>query len=241
MSGAPAAERLAAAELEAAVEQLSPKDFAEGLKAVARKLPVAAGVETAAIRLRDTDGEGELHLVSSVGIRAHERRNPLFYLQSLVQARAVFALKSRHSLADALGFSWLDGDWLMADGSPIGTITVGCRTERRPTEEQRGRIRSCRRGNRPETQGRRPPAGDPRGSRAAGGAREPGCAGRGAKPRGRAPAAARAQHPLALQRGSVGDRDRRHLRHLATHRPHSREKRLPTTRHRLARGGRACE
>jgi DNA-binding CsgD family transcriptional regulator len=143
MSGAPAAERLAATELDAAVERLSSTDFAQGLKAVVRKLPVAAGVETAAIRLRDTDGEGELHLVSSVGIPAHERRNPLFYLQSLVQARAVFALKSRHSLADALGFSWLDGDWLMADGSPIGTITVGCRTERRPTEEQRGRIRSC--------------------------------------------------------------------------------------------------
>ena len=70
MSGAPAAERLAAAELEAAVEQLSPKDFAQGPRAVVRKLPVAAGVETAAIRLRDTDGEGELHLVSSVGIPA---------------------------------------------------------------------------------------------------------------------------------------------------------------------------
>jgi hypothetical protein len=143
MSGAPAAERRAAAELEAAVEQLSPKDFAEGLKAVARKLPVAAGVETAAIRLRDTDGEGELHLLSSEGIPAHERRKPLFYLQSLVQARAMFALKNRHSLAEALGFSWLDGDWLLADGGPIGTITVGCRTERRPTDEQRGRIRAC--------------------------------------------------------------------------------------------------
>ena len=80
MSGAPAAERRAAAELEAAVEQLSPKDFAEGLKAVARKLPVAAGVETAAIRLRDTDGEGELHLVSSEGNPAHERQQETRWL-----------------------------------------------------------------------------------------------------------------------------------------------------------------
>ena len=142
MSGAPAAERLAATELDAAVEQLSTIGFAQDLKAVARKLPVAVGVETVAIRLRDSDGEGELHLVASEGIPANERRNPLFYLQSVAQARAVFALKSRHSLAGALGFSWLDGDWIKADGNPIGTITVATRTERRPTDEQRTRLHS---------------------------------------------------------------------------------------------------
>jgi DNA-binding CsgD family transcriptional regulator len=54
----------------------------------------------------------------------------------------VFALKSRHSLAGALGFSWLDGEWLKADGNPIGTITVATRTERRPTEEQLGLLLS---------------------------------------------------------------------------------------------------
>ena len=193
MSGAPAAERLAAAELEAAVEQVSPKDFAEGLKAVARRLPVAAGVEEPA------QPRGCAWLFVARRRLAHGRREP-----------------DRHDHRR------------MPNGAPA----------------ERGAKRAnpvVRRGNRPETQGRRPPAGDPRGSRAAGGAREPGCAGRGAKPDGQAPAAARAQHPRALQRGSVGDRDRRHLRQLATHRPHSREKRLPTTRHRLARGGRACE
>jgi DNA-binding CsgD family transcriptional regulator len=142
MGGALAAERLAVTELDAAVEAVSPSGLAQDLKAVARKLPVAVGVETVAIRLRDSDGEGRLHLLASEGIPANDRRNPLFYLQSVAQARAVFALKSRHSLAGALGFTWLDGDWLRSGEEPIGTITVGSRTERRPTRDQRGRLAS---------------------------------------------------------------------------------------------------
>jgi len=141
MSVALAAEQAAATELGTAVEQLAPEDFVQGLRAVARKLPVAAGVETVAIRVRDSDGDGDFYLVASEGIPAHDRRNPIFYVQSLAQARALFALKSRHSLAGVLGFTWLDGDWLKADGEPIGTITVACRTERRPTDEQRDRLR----------------------------------------------------------------------------------------------------
>ncbi|HET6658031.1 MAG TPA: helix-turn-helix transcriptional regulator [Gaiellaceae bacterium] len=143
MSGPIAAERLAATELGAAVDAVSPNSFMEGLKAVAQKLPVAVGVETVAIRLRDSDGEGMLHLVASEGIPASERRNPNFYVQSIAQARALFALKSGHSLARALGFTWLDGDWLKDGAEPLGTITVGSRTERRPTQEQRARLTSC--------------------------------------------------------------------------------------------------
>ncbi|HKO75510.1 MAG TPA: helix-turn-helix transcriptional regulator [Gaiellaceae bacterium] len=143
MSGALGPERLAATELDAALEQLAPRSFVQGLRAVARKLPVAAGVETVTIRLRDSDGDGEFHFVASEGIPAHDRRSPVFYRQSLAQARALFALKSRHSLAGLLGFTWLDGDWLKVDGVPIGTITVACRTERRPTKEQRSRLRAC--------------------------------------------------------------------------------------------------
>ena len=143
MSGALPAERFAATELDTAVDHLAPASFGDDLKAVARKLPVAVGVETVAIRLRDLDGDGDLHLVASEGIPTHDRRNPVFYLQSLAQARALFALKNRHSLAGVLGFSWLDGDWLKADGDPIGTITVASRTERRPTGEQLRRLRMC--------------------------------------------------------------------------------------------------
>jgi DNA-binding CsgD family transcriptional regulator len=142
VSGPLAAERLAATELDAAVEDVSQEALLEGLKAVARKLPVAVGVETVAIRLRDSDGEGMLHFLVSEGIPSNDRRNPLFYAQSVPQARAVFALKGRHSLARALGFTWLDGEWLKDGAKPIGTITVGSRTERRPTDAQRARLAS---------------------------------------------------------------------------------------------------
>ena len=143
MSGSQAAERLAATELDTAVAELAAASFAVDLKTVALKLPVAIGVETVAFRLRDSDGDGDLHLVASEGIPAHDRRNPIFYRQSLAQARALFALRSRHSLAGVLGYTWLDGDWLKAGEDPIGTITVACRTERRPTEQQMNRLRAC--------------------------------------------------------------------------------------------------
>jgi DNA-binding CsgD family transcriptional regulator len=129
-------EDVAAAELNAAVERVDPTAFAPALELVARKLPVAAGVETATIRIRDSDGEGDLHLVATEGTASSDRRNPVFRTQSIPHARALFALRSRHSLALALGLSWLEGLWITHEGEPLGTITVASRTERRPTEAQ---------------------------------------------------------------------------------------------------------
>ena len=129
-------ERQAAAELAAALDQLSPSNFAPALQEVARKLPVAVGVETATIRIRDSDGEGNLHLVASEGTSSSDRRNPIFRTQSIPHARAMFALRSRHSLARALGLTWLEGLWIRDGDEPLGTITLASRTERRPTEEQ---------------------------------------------------------------------------------------------------------
>jgi DNA-binding CsgD family transcriptional regulator len=130
-------------ELESAVERVGRDDLAAALGTVAQKLPVATGVETAVIRLRDSDGEGQLHLVATEGTPPGNRHNPLFYTQSIAQARSMFALKSRHSLSRALGFTWLDGEWIKDEGFPIGTITVGCRTERRPTENELARLQDA--------------------------------------------------------------------------------------------------
>jgi DNA-binding CsgD family transcriptional regulator len=126
----------ASSALYAALERVGHDDLAAALEEVARKLPVPAGVETVAIRIRDTDAEGDLHLVATEGTPATDRRNPLFYVQSMAQARALFVLRSRHSLARALGFTWLQGHWIKHRGEPLGAITVGSRTERRPSPQQ---------------------------------------------------------------------------------------------------------
>ena len=135
MSDLPA-ETLEAKELEAAIGQVGQNGLADGLEDVARKLPVAVGVETVAIRVRDSDADGNLHLVAAQGTPVTDRRSLFSDAQSMPQARALFALRNRHSLARALGLTWLEGAWIKDDDEPLGAIAVGSRTERRPTEEQ---------------------------------------------------------------------------------------------------------
>ena len=134
--GTAAAEAQAAEELGAAIARVGCDDLADAMDEVARKLPVAAGVETVAVRVRDSDADGGLCLVAAEGTPAAEFRSPCSNAQSIAQARALFALRSRHSLACALGLTWLEGQWIKDENEPLGTITVGSRTERRPTEEQ---------------------------------------------------------------------------------------------------------
>jgi DNA-binding CsgD family transcriptional regulator len=121
--------------LEEAVEAVDNQDLAASLGLVARKLPLAVSVETVAIRLRDTDGEGNLHVVAVEGSAPGDRLALLFSTQTIAQARSIFVLGHRHSLGRALGVRWLHGEWLKAEGEPIGTVTVGSRTERRPSRD----------------------------------------------------------------------------------------------------------
>lgn len=127
------ASRSARAALEEAVTAVDEDDVAGSLGLVARKIPLAVSVETAAIRLRDSDGEGDLHLVAVEGAAPSDRLAPLFSTQTIAQARSIFVLGHRHSFGRALGVRWLQGEWLKIRGEPIGTITVGSRTERRPS------------------------------------------------------------------------------------------------------------
>ena len=121
------------AALEEAVEALDGNDLASSLALVVRKLPLAISVETAAIRLRDSDGEGKLHVVAVEGSPPSDRLALLFSTQTIAQARSIFVLGHRHTLGRMLGVRWLHGEWLKAAGEPIGAITVGSRTERRPS------------------------------------------------------------------------------------------------------------
>jgi DNA-binding CsgD family transcriptional regulator len=127
----------ARAELEDALGAVDPRNLAASLAAVARKIPLAVSVETVAVRLRDSDGEGKLHVVGVEGSAPSDRLALLFSTQTIAQARSIFILGHRHSLGRALGVRWLHGEWLRgSDGEPIGTITVGSRTDRRPDDEE---------------------------------------------------------------------------------------------------------
>jgi DNA-binding CsgD family transcriptional regulator len=124
----------ARAALEKAVKDVRGPDLADSLALVARNLPVATSVEKVAIRLRDIDGERVLHVAAVEGTPSSDRLALVFSTQTIAQARSIFALGHRHSYGQALGLRWLHGEWLKDGSEPIGTITVGSRTERRPNE-----------------------------------------------------------------------------------------------------------
>jgi DNA-binding CsgD family transcriptional regulator len=123
------------------VAAVDAQDLAASLALVARKLPLAVSVETAAIRLRDSDAEGKLHVVAVEGMPPSDRLAVIFTPQTIAQARSIFVLGHRHSFGRMLGARWLHGEWLKVGGEPIGTITVGSRTERRPTEAELALLR----------------------------------------------------------------------------------------------------
>jgi DNA-binding CsgD family transcriptional regulator len=132
----PETAKSARAALQEAVLNVPGDDLAASLALVARKVPVAASVEKVAIRLRDSDGEGVLHVAAVEGTPPSDRLPLIFTAQTVAQARSMFVLGHRHSYSQALGLRWLHGEWLKLAGEPIGTITVGCRTERRPNESE---------------------------------------------------------------------------------------------------------
>lgn len=145
MSGSNAAARApsAASELEAALETVSADALGPSLERLAAKLPVAVGVETAAIRVREDGGEGNFYLLGITGAAPHDRVMLFFARQSIAQARSLFALGPRHSIGRLHGLTWLHGEWLKAGNKVVGTLTVGCRTERRPTPAQLELLRSA--------------------------------------------------------------------------------------------------
>jgi DNA-binding CsgD family transcriptional regulator len=122
------------AALEEAVEAFDANELASSLALIARKLPLAVSIETAAIRLRSSDGEGKLHVVAVEGSPPSDRLALLFSTQTIAQARSIFVLGHRHTLGRVLGARWLHGEWLKANEEPIGTVTVGSRTDRRPSK-----------------------------------------------------------------------------------------------------------
>ncbi|MGH3034689.1 MAG: response regulator transcription factor [Gaiellaceae bacterium] len=122
--------------MERAIAALPGRDLSLRLQEVVACLPTELSVETASVRLCDTAGE-VMHLLAAVGMPSLDVRK--FGLEQLTvsQARSLLAVGTEHTLARALGLSWLDGEWLTRSGEVVGTVLVGSRTSRRPSEGER--------------------------------------------------------------------------------------------------------
>ncbi len=130
------ASRGSLAGLEAAVSALPLDGRATAVAAVARLLPVAISSETATIFLRDTDRDGDLHLVAASGFPPRDALELALAPLTVVRARALLLFGAGHSLGRSHGFRWLHGSWLRAGGEIVGLVIVASRTDRRPGRDE---------------------------------------------------------------------------------------------------------
>jgi DNA-binding CsgD family transcriptional regulator len=118
-----------------ALQAVPGPDLAASLDAVAARLPLAAGVEAATIRVLE-QGSDRLHLLAATGMPSRDVRRVALDLLTIPQVRSILAVGAAHTLARRLGLVWLRGEWLTQRGETIGVVIVGSRTERRPHREQ---------------------------------------------------------------------------------------------------------
>ena len=126
--------------LERACANLDPQDLHSSLQRVAKVLPLAAGIEMVVIRLLSSERDA-LHLAAHDGVPPRQVRELALDPISRAKQRTIFALGGHHTEARTLGLGYLTGEWLRADSEVIGSLTVGCRTDRRPSPAERERIR----------------------------------------------------------------------------------------------------
>jgi DNA-binding CsgD family transcriptional regulator len=115
-------------------------DLVPGLHRVAKALPLAAGVEMVSIRLL-AEGTDELYLVAREGLPSRNLRQLALETVPVAKQRSIFTLGGHHSQARSLGLRYLSGEWLNRERTLIGSLTVGCRTDRRPSPSQRALVR----------------------------------------------------------------------------------------------------
>lgn len=121
--------------LERACEKVDPEDVTSSLQRVASALPLAVAVEMVIIRLLSAEGDA-LHLVAREGLPSRHVRDLALDPISCAKQRSIFAFGGHHSHARALGLRYLAGEWLRAESEVVGSLTVGSRTERRPSVAQ---------------------------------------------------------------------------------------------------------
>jgi DNA-binding CsgD family transcriptional regulator len=107
-------------------------NLASSLQQVADGLVAAFPADVTALRLLDT--EAKLHLVAAAGFRPAEIRR--LGLEPLDEGRVEAMIDgSRHPLVGSLGLRWVEIRWLTARDDRVGALTIGARSERRPSED----------------------------------------------------------------------------------------------------------
>lgn len=124
--------------LQAAVADIPGEDGWASLQAATEEIPVALGVEFANLRLLSPDRE--LHLVSACGCTLMEIRKRAHDPLALVRVRERVDSGEHAKLGLSLGIQWMKVVWLRGDGDLVGSLAVGCRTRRRPSDEQLVRL-----------------------------------------------------------------------------------------------------
>ena len=115
-----------------AIAAVPGDDVSLALQAVAEEMPVAFSVDFANVRLLGSDRK--LYLVAAAGCTTLEIRKRAFQPLAVARVRDMVDSGDHAAIGLSLGVRWMHVEWLGARGEETGTIAVGCRTKRRPTE-----------------------------------------------------------------------------------------------------------
>ena len=113
-----------------------------GLRRVARVLPEAASVEVVIVHLRAEDTDS-LYLVAAEGLASRDLRDLALEPTNVAKQRSFFSLTEYHSHARNLSLGYVRGEWLQWKDSVVGSLTTGCRTDRRPSENEKELVRAA--------------------------------------------------------------------------------------------------
>ena len=119
--------------LQQTIADVPGQNLVSSLQQVAAALIPALPIDAAALRL--LDAHGKLHLVAATGLRAAETRRLAIEPITLRQVETMIK-GSPHPLVKSLNLHWVEIRWLKIRDDPIGTLTIGARSEQGPSEAE---------------------------------------------------------------------------------------------------------
>jgi DNA-binding CsgD family transcriptional regulator len=128
--------------LERALAAVNEVNLEASLQRVAEALPLAVGIENVCIRLLAEDNDA-LYVMAQEGLSTQSVRDLAIDPLSVAKQRAIFSLGGHHTQARKMGLRYFSGEWLRTDSRVVGSLTVGCRTERRPSPTERDFLREA--------------------------------------------------------------------------------------------------